>query len=75
MTLREEIQERIAKLDDDALLDILLDLKALEERRSTEFPRDFLDTLSREKDNGLTGEDAMRIATEAVKADRQSRRR
>ena len=75
MTLREEIQERISKLDDAMLADLLLDLKALEARRKDEFPRDFLDMLSDDRNNDLTGEEAMEIATEAVEADRRSHRR
>lgn len=74
MTLREKIQDRIAELDDAALPEVMLELDLLEERRSRKFPQDFLDMLQSEKDNGLTGEEAMSIATQAVKADRQSRR-
>lgn len=76
MTLREEIQARIAKLDDAVLPDVLLDLKAIEARRNREFSQDFIDMMSREPHpDDLSGEEALEIATEAVKTHRQKRRR
>ncbi len=76
MTLREEIQARIAKLDDAVLPDVLLDLKAIEARRNREFSQDFIDMMSCEpRPDDLSGEEALEIATEAVKTHRQERRR
>jgi hypothetical protein len=75
MTLREEIQQRIANMDDAVLPDVLRELDFLEQRRNREFPQDFLDMMQTPKNNGLTGEEALKIATEAVNADRQNRHR
>ena len=76
MTLREEIQARIAKLDDAVLPDVLLDLKAIEARQNREFSLDFIAMMNREpRPDDLSGEEALEIATEAVKAHRQERRR
>ena len=76
MTLREEIQARIAELDDAVLPDVLLDLKALEARQNREFPQDFIEMMNREPlPDDLSGEEALKIATEAVKAYRKERRR
>ncbi len=73
MTIREEIQERIAKLDDAALPALLEQLERFEKRGR--FSHEFFDALAsahaRNKD--LSGDDALRLATEAVNADRQSR--
>ncbi|MEM6429878.1 MAG: hypothetical protein AAF708_11600 [Deinococcota bacterium] len=74
MTLREQIQARIAELDDAVLPDVMRELDLLEERLNREFPQDFVDMMNRPKDNGLSGEEALAIATEAVKADRRKHR-
>ncbi len=76
MDLREQIQERIAKLDDAVLPDLLLDLDALEARQSHEFPRDFIEMMNRapERNTHMSSEEALKLATEEVKAHRQSRR-
>ena len=73
MTLREEIQERIAKLDDAVLPDLLEQLERLE--KQPRFSQDFFDALTsaHERNKDLSGEDALKIATEAVNADRQRR--
>lgn len=75
MNLREEIQKRISKMDDTVLPDLLRELEFFEERRNRKFPQDFLDMMQARKNNGLTGEEALEIATEALKADRQKNRR
>lgn len=76
MTLREEIQARLAKLPDTALPDVLLDLEAIEARQRREFPQAFIDLTSREpRPDDLSDEEAMRLATEAVRAYRQEHRR
>jgi hypothetical protein len=83
MTLREEIQARIAKLDDAVLPAVLLDLEAIEldleaieARQSREFSQEFTDLMNREpRPDDLSGDEAMRLATEAVKAHRQEHRR
>jgi hypothetical protein len=71
MTLREEIQKRIVNMDDAVLPDVLREPDFLEQRRNCEFPQDFLDMMQTPKNNGLAGEEALKIATEAVNADRQ----
>ena len=76
MTLREEIQARIAKLDDAVLPDVLLDLKATEARQNREFPQDFIALMNRRpRADDLSGDKAVALATEAVKAHRQEHRR
>ena len=74
MTLREEIQERIAKIDDAALPDLLEQLDRFEKRRRN-FSREFFDTLNKvhERNKDLSGEEAMEIADEAVRWARQNR--
>ena len=72
MTLREEIQARIAKLPDTVLRDVLLDLEAIEERQNRTFSQAFIDLVNREpQPDDLSDEEAMELATEAVKAYRQ----
>ena len=76
MTLREEIQARIAKLDDTVLPDVLLDLKATEARQNSKFPHDFIALMNREpRADDLSGDEAVALATEAVEAHRRERRR
>ena len=76
MTLREEIQARIAKLDDAVLPDVLLDLEAIEARQKRQFSQDFIELMNREpSSDDLSGDEAMKLATEAVKAHRQEHRR
>lgn len=76
MTLREEIQARIAKLDDTVLPDVLLDLEAIEARQNREFSQAFSDLMNREPSpDDLGSDEAMELATEAVKAHRQEHRR
>ena len=76
MTLREEIQARIAKLPDTVLPDVLLDLEAIEERQNRTFSQAFIDLVNREpQPDDLSDEEAMELATEAVKAYRQEHRR
>ena len=76
MTLREEIQARIAKLPDTVLPDVLLDLEAIEERQNRNFSQEFIDLVNREpQPDDLSDEEAMELATEAVKAYRQEHRR
>ena len=76
MTLREEIQERIAKIDDAALPDLLDQLDRFEKRRRG-FSQEFFDTLDRvhERNKDLSGEEAMEMADEAVRWARQNRER
>jgi hypothetical protein len=71
MTIREQIHARLAKMDDAVLPEVLRELDFLEERHKRDFPQDFLELLQTPKDNSLSGEEALRIATEAVNADRQ----
>ena len=76
MDIREQIQERIAKLDDAILPDLLLELDALEERQNREFSQDFINLMNRTSTpDDLSGEEALELATEEVKAHRQERRR
>lgn len=76
MTLREEIQARIAKLPDAVLPDVLLDLEAIEERQNRTFSQAFIDLVNREpQPDDLSDEEAMELATEALKAYRQEHRR
>ena len=76
MTLREEIQARIAKLPDTVLPDVLLDLEAIEERQNRTFSQAFTDLVNREpQPDDLSDEEAMELATETVKAYRQEHRR
>ncbi|MEM7738460.1 MAG: hypothetical protein AAF267_22005 [Deinococcota bacterium] len=68
MTLREQIQARIAELDEAVLPDVMRELDLLEERLSREFPQDFLDMLAqvRERNSDLSPEEAEELANEAV---------
>lgn len=76
MTLREEIQARIAKLPDAVLPDVLLDLEAIEARQNRNFSQEFIELVNREpQPDDLSDEEAMELATEAVKAYRQEHRR
>ncbi len=76
MTLREEIQARIAKLDDAVLPNVLLDLEAIEARQNRKFSQAFSDLMNREPQaDDLSGDEAMALATEAVKAHRIEHRR
>jgi hypothetical protein len=77
MNLREEIQKRISNMDDAVLPELLKELDAFEKRgrRRERFSKDFLDRTETPKNNDLTGEEALKIATEAVNADRQKSRR
>lgn len=76
MTLREEIQARIAKLPNAVLPEVLVDLEAIEARQGREFSQAFIDLMNREpRPDDLSGEEAMKLAIEAVKAYRQEHRR
>ena len=74
MDLREAIQERIAKLDDAALPDVMRELDFIEERRSRDFPQNFLDMVKRvrERNQDLSAEGADELANDAVKWARQT---
>jgi hypothetical protein len=74
MTLREKIQKRIANMDDAVLLDVLRELDFLEQRRNRELPQDFLNMMQMPKNNGLTGEEALKITTKMINADRRKSR-
>lgn len=76
MDLRETIQERIAKLDDAVLPDVMRELDFLEERRKRTFPQTFLDTVQtiKERNKDLDPDVILQEVTEAVIADQQSRR-
>lgn len=74
MTVREEVQRRIAEMDEAALADVLLELDFLEERRARDFPQDFVDMMNTPKENGLTGDEALKIATQALKEVRRNKR-
>jgi hypothetical protein len=71
MTLREKIHEHIDQLDDAVLPSILKELERVKARGR--FSQDFWDTLYKvhTRNQALSGEDALKLATEAVKADRQ----
>lgn len=76
MTLREEIQARIAKLPDAVLPDVLLDLEAVEARQDRRFSQAFIDLVNREpQPDDLSDEEVMALATEAVNTYRQDHRR
>lgn len=74
MTVREEIQERIARMDDAVLPDLLEQLDRFEKRRRG-LSQDFFNTLNKvhERNKDLSGEEALEIADEAVKWARQTR--
>lgn len=74
MTIREQIQERIAKMDDAMLPAVLRELNFLEERHKREFPQDFLEMMTTPRNPDLTGDEALEFATQAVKEARQDRR-
>lgn len=76
MDLREQIQERISKLDEAVLPDVMRELDFLEERRNRTFPQAFLDTVQtiKERNKDLDPDVILREVSEAVIADRQSRR-
>jgi len=76
MNLREEIQERIAKLDEAVLPDVMRELNFIEERRNREFSQKFLDTVQaiKERNKDVDPDELLRDITEAVNADRQKRR-
>lgn len=73
MTLRDQIHEQVDELDEAVLPILLKELERVKAR--VRFSQEFWDTLhaSHERNKDLTGEEALKIATEAVKADRQSR--
>lgn len=71
MTIREQIQERIAKLDEAVLPAVLRELDFLEERHKREFSQEFLEMMNTPTNNTMTGEEALKLATEAVKEVRQ----
>ena len=74
MTIREEIRERIDKMDDAALPELLEQLRRLERRRRSLSP-DFFSTLRevRERNRDLD-EDEAALAAEAVKWARQAQK-
>ena len=76
MTLREQVHERIDQLDDAALSKLIKQLDALMDSESLDFSPEFLDMLHsvHERNKDLSGEEALNIATEALDAERQSRR-
>lgn len=73
MTLREEVHERIDQLDDASLPKLMEQLEILEQDTGS---KEFSDALNNahERNKDLSGEDALKIATEAVKAHRQKNR-
>jgi len=73
MTLRDRIHEQVDELDEAVLPSLLKELERVKARGR--FSQAFWDALhaTHEHNKDLTGEEALRIATEAVKADRQSR--
>ena len=76
MTLREKAHERIDQMDDAALFKLIEQLDAIEQE-DTVFSKEFKNTLKtvHERNKDLSGEEALKLATEAVKAHRQERRR
>jgi hypothetical protein len=74
MTTREEIRERIAKMDDAALPDLLEQIDRFERRRRDLSP-EFFRALStvHERNRDLSDEDALKLATDAVTWTRQTR--
>ena len=76
MTNRQDIIERIDQLDEAGLSFIEAQLDMLEQREGKGFSKKFTDTLDavHERNKDLSGEEALKIATEAVKAHRQERR-
>ena len=74
MDIREQIQERIANMDEAVLPDLLEQLNRFEKRRRG-LSQDFFDTLAKvhERNEDLSGDEAMALADEAVKWARQNR--
>ena len=75
MTVREQVQERIAKMDEGALERVLAEIDRIEQNRRRFSPEFFaaLDTIH-ERNSDLSGEEALEIATEAVNESRQKHR-
>lgn len=73
MTTREEIRERIAQMDDATLPDLLEQIDRFERRRRGLSPEFFraLDVVH-ERNRDLSDEDALKLATDAVKWARQT---
>lgn len=78
MTLREEIQQRISKMDDAILPELLKEIEMLEKRgRGRErFSNDFLNTLNkvRERSKGENPDVILDEITEAVQEHRQTQK-
>lgn len=78
MTLREEIQQRILKMDDAVLPELLKEIDAFEkrERGRERFSKDFLSTLSkvRERNKGEDPEVILDEISEAVQEHRQTQK-
>ncbi len=74
MTTREEIRERIAKIDDTALPDLLEQIERFERRRRRLAP-EFLETLNnvQQRNRDLSEDEAMELAMEAMRWARQTR--
>lgn len=77
MANREEIIERIDQLDEVGLSVIAKQLDLLEQQNSRGFSKEFTDTIStvHERNKDISGEEALEIATKAVRAHRRDRRR
>lgn len=75
MTIREKIRERIAGIDEAALPDLLEQIDRFEKRRRSLSP-DFLSTLGevQRRNDDLSEEEALDLATEAVRWARQPRK-
>lgn len=75
MSVREQVQERIDKMDEAALESVLEQIERIEKSRSR-FSPEFFDALnaSHERNKDLSGEEALEIASEAVNESRQKRR-
>ena len=76
MTTREKVRERIARMDDAALPDLLEQIDRFERRRRSLSP-EFFRVLGavHERNRDLSDEDALKLATDAVTWARQTRDR
>lgn len=74
MTTREEIRERIDQIDDAALPDLLEQIDRFERRRR-DLSLEFFEALDavHERNRDLSDEDALKLATDAVKWATQTR--
>lgn len=77
MTVKEKIFQRIEQMDETDLPALLREIEDFERRMKSDFPSEFLDTVTRihERNEDLSPDDAARLADDAVEWARRTRKR